>query len=65
MKETLSAAEIEFLYKFCDKYSAETKGRPLVNRIDDVNNKLQSLFIGVGQLVGQTKRHFPSLISDN
>lgn len=64
MDETLNAAEIDFLHKFCDKYSPETKGRPLVNRIDDVNNKMQSLFIGVGQLVGQTKRHFPALISE-
>jgi hypothetical protein len=64
MEETLGRDEIAFLHKFADKYSPDTSGKPLLSRIDDVNIKLQSLFIGVDQLVKHTKRHFPKVVEE-
>jgi hypothetical protein len=64
MTETLSQQEVEFLHKFADKYSPQTKGAHIVCRIDDVDRRFQDLSLGVEMLVRKAKRNFPKMVEE-
>ena len=59
----MTDAEIEWIEKFCDKYTPDTKGEPIVNRLDALGNKLKNIFLGIEMLKNKSEQEFPQFLN--
>lgn len=56
--------ELVYLIRFCDKYSPDTKGEHILNRIDDIDNRIKNLFLGINALTDKANHEWSSMLSD-
>jgi hypothetical protein len=56
--------EEKFIERFCDKYSPDTKGEQLVTRIDDIDNRIKNLFLGIGALYDKANYEWSSVLGE-
>lgn len=58
----MNLQEICFIERFLDRWSPDTKGEYILERLDKVDQKFKNVMLGVDGLCSKVKQNFPEML---
>lgn len=58
----MTEQEIQWIERFCDKFTPESDGEPIINRLDTLGAKIKDVFLGIEMLKNKAGYQFPQFL---